>query len=160
MPFFATQFIFTSWPRRSLQITGPFPSASVITGFPTHSFARSPTTTKSRAYTFIMSSPVQRACRDKVTTQRAHPPSQSQSREYSMSASQFFEFRGIRPNRCAMNSSGRTEVLDSISTTSMATVGISARMVRRKELAKARSTELSRKSTRWLSACENAKAIS
>lgn len=52
-----------------------------------------------------------------------------------------------------MNSSGRTEVLDSISTTSMATVGISARRVRRRELAKARSTELRRKSTRCGSAC-------
>lgn len=47
-----------------------------------------------------------------------------------------------------MNSSARAEVLISISTTSIAMVGISARMVRRREFAKARSTLPSVKSTR------------
>ena len=54
----------------------------------------------------------------------------------------------MSPRRWAMNSSARTEVLDSISTRSMARVGTSARMVRRRELAKERSTLEREKSTR------------
>ena len=52
------------------------------------------------------------------------------------------------PRRWARNSSGRTEVLLSISIRSSARVGTSARMVRRRELANARSTAVNLKSTR------------
>jgi len=52
------------------------------------------------------------------------------------------------PRRWASISSGRTDVLLSISIRSRAIVGTSARIVRRSELAKARSTELNLKSTR------------
>lgn len=54
----------------------------------------------------------------------------------------------MRPRRWAINSSGRTDVLDSTSTRSTAIMGISASMTRRRELANARSTEWRRKSTR------------
>ena len=47
-----------------------------------------------------------------------------------------------------MNSSARTEVFSSTSTRSMAMVGTSASMVRRRELAKARSTFSRTKSAR------------
>ena len=51
-----------------------------------------------------------------------------------------------------MNSSARTEVLASTSTRSIARVGISASMMRRRELAKARSTLERVKSTWWAEA--------
>ena len=52
----------------------------------------------------------------------------------------------MRPRRWARNSSASTEVLEWISTRSMAMVGISASMVRRRELASARVVLLRTKS--------------
>lgn len=148
IPFLATQVILSSCPRRSLQMSGPCPSASDATGLPTHSFARSPLTTRSRECTCIVSSVEHRAFNASVTLHRAQWSSQSQSRVYSTSWSQLREFSGIIPSRCARNSSGRTDVLLSTSTRSIAIVGTSARSVRRSEFAKARSIELSLTSTR------------
>lgn len=59
-----------------------------------------------------------------------------------------------------MNSSARTEVLACTSTRSMAMVGTSARIVRRRELAKARSTLPRVKSTRSVAACERESEVS
>ena len=53
-----------------------------------------------------------------------------------------------------MNSSGSTELLASTSTRSIAIVGISASMTRRRELANARSTFLKVKSTEYLAALQ------
>lgn len=71
-----------------------------------------------------------------------------------MSLSQCLLFSGIRPSRCAKNSSGRTDVFTSTSTMSMATVGTSAIIVRRSAFASVRSTLDNLKSTRYGSVCE------
>ena len=117
-----------------------------MTGVPTHSFGLGSPTTKSRAYTFMISSPVHRAWRVKVTLQFSQYCSHWQSRVYTTS-SICLEFRGISPRRCAMNSSASTEVLASTSTRSIAMIGISASITRRRELANASSTLLRVKST-------------
>ena len=145
-------FIFSSCPLRNLQITLPSPNSSVMTGCPTHSFGLGSITTRSRAYTFIISSPVHRAFNVSVTLQLSQYWSQSQSRVYSTSSICLL-LSGMRPSRWAMNSSASTEVLVSTSTRSIAIVGTSARMVRRREFAKARSTLPSVKSTRSFAAC-------
>lgn len=60
----------------------------------------------------------------------------------------------MRPRRCAMNSSASTEVFASTSTRSIAMIGISASITRRRELANASSTLLRVKST-WPDAAWN-----
>ena len=57
------------------------------------------------------------------------------------------EFSGIKPRRWAMNSSGRTEVLEEMETRSMERVGTSASMARRREFARERCVRVRTKST-------------
>lgn len=157
MPFFAIHLSLNSWFFFNLQISAPKPSGSAITGAPNASFCLAPrgipvpippaTTTRSRANTFITSSPVHRACNDKTTEQFSQYCSQSQSRAYSISSAAL-AFRGTSPRRWQMNSSASTDVLVSTSTRSMAMVGISDKITRRSELASGRSTARRIKSTR------------
>jgi hypothetical protein len=95
----------------------PCPSGSVITGAPN---CAPSATTRSRAYTVIGVSDVQRAFSISVTEHRSQYRSHTQSREYTILSSMLVLSSGIRPNRCERNSSGITDVLISISTRSIA----------------------------------------
>jgi hypothetical protein len=86
----------------------------------------------------IVVSPVHLAFKVNSTEHRSQDPSHVQSwsqiedrnekdtLEYTSLSSISLESKGIIPNRCAMNSSVRTEVFTSISTKSMATVRLSS----------------------------------